>query len=273
MNITGAYKMNEYEEFAFDENELKQISIDDIKDDSGAIALTPEEILHNTRLAMRKRVAPWQNNHEFENENFTIEEVTKFITNVASYSIEESAALAIIYLTGSRVGEVIGNKFKDGTKWEGVRQKDIKVLDEPLGKVIKIRTMIEKHNDNQGANLKTFYRFRYKNAYIPVVELYKDLIELLEKYSDTLNDDDPELLLFPNVKYNGLRTRWHRFAIKCGVHVLRHWRASHLVRYHGFSEADLRLYFGWSKTSDLPTRYTHNAATTLISKSRVNLME
>lgn len=265
--------MNKEEEFEFDENELKKISIDDIKNDSDAIALTPEEILHSTRQAMKRKVAPWQNNHEFENENFTIQEVTTFIKNVSTYSLAESAALTVLYLTGSRVREIIGNKFKDGTEWGGIRQKDIKVLEEPLGKVIKIRTIIEKHNDNQGANLKSFYRIRYKNAYIPVIELYKDLIEILEAYSDTLKDNNPELLLFPNITYMGLRTRWYRLAVKCGVHVIRHWRASHLVRYHGFSEADLRLYFGWSKTSDLPTRYTHNAATTLISKSRVNLME
>jgi integrase/recombinase XerD len=44
---------------------------------------------------------------------------------------------------------------------------------------------------------------------------------------------------------------------KVWPHLLRHSRAWHLVKYNNFNERDLRLFFGWSSTSDMPNHYLH----------------
>ena len=52
-----------------------------------------------------------------------------------------------------------------------------------------------------------------------------------------------------------------RAALKAGIskrvypHLLRHSRATHLAKV--LTEAQLRIYFGWTKRSDIPARYVH----------------
>jgi len=49
-----------------------------------------------------------------------------------------------------------------------------------------------------------------------------------------------------------------RIRKKIHAHLFRHSRATHLARH--LKESELRLFFGWSKDSDMPARYIHLAS-------------
>lgn len=79
---------------------------------------------------------------------------------------------------------------------------------------------------------------------------------------------DPSAPLWPSQKSKNrpihYRTLWDlvkRYAKKAGIkkavcsHSLRHSRATHLARV--LREPELRIYFGWSKRSDMPATYVH----------------
>jgi len=46
-----------------------------------------------------------------------------------------------------------------------------------------------------------------------------------------------------------------RISKRVHSHLLRHSRATFLARF--FTEYQMRFYFGWSKTSEVPARYVH----------------
>lgn len=84
--------------------------------------------------------------------------------------------------------------------------------------------------------------------------------------------DDPEKYLFINfaTNYYGeqlndrtLRKKMKTFAKKAGIkknvfpHLLRHSRLTWLAQNENFNEMHLRIFAGWSPTSDMAHRYTH----------------
>ena len=48
-----------------------------------------------------------------------------------------------------------------------------------------------------------------------------------------------------------------RFHCNWNPHYIRHLRASHLTKYYGYSDTDLRTALGWASAS-MSARYTHS---------------
>ena len=65
------------------------------------------------------------------------------------------------------------------------------------------------------------------------------------------------------LKYSGIYFMLRRLAHDCGIskpirpHLLRHSRLDYLAKVDDFNERDLRIFAGWSKTSDMPNVYLH----------------
>jgi integrase len=54
-------------------------------------------------------------------------------------------------------------------------------------------------------------------------------------------------------------------------HYLRHLRASHLMKYNGFTPADLQQYFSW-RSAIMPFRYAQSDRRTIRERLRGNLL-
>lgn len=93
--------------------------------------------------------------------------------------------------------------------------------------------------------------------------------------------DDPESPLFINrgnafgrrLKYGGARERLLKAKRRAGIkkrvnpHHFRHSRAGDLDKA-GFNERDLRIFMGWSETSNMPSRYLHSGEREVDKKIR-----
>lgn len=240
--------------------------------------VTPEEekeaLTEQDLKAIKKDVSPSSDNWKFHNalmgEHVSIPDIIEKCQKIADDNLARGAALAFIYLSGSRVCEILGKTFKDGTIWKGIRIKDIQQIRVKGQDFLKIRTLIEKHIDNKF--IKTSYKIRYKYAYVPVNELYAPFLEILEAYSDTIESNEPDFPLFEAVKADTLYQATIRL-IGTNLHIFRHWRATHMVHYHNFTEPDLKRMFGWSKKSSLASNYTHTDDTYLMGKVATNFYD
>ena len=100
---------------------------------------------------------------------------------------------------------------------------------------------------------------------IRLVESVPDLQLWLNMHPRRSN---PDAFLWPNrpeasraLTVNRVNAILHSLALRAGIrkrvhpHLLRHSRATHLAKV--LTEAQLRIYFGWTKQSDVPARYVH----------------
>jgi len=160
-----------------------------------------------------------------------IEELEKVIKEIGN--IRDRALVSFIYITGSRVSEVV-KRFK---------VKDIK---------------IEKAND------RIFYVFRmyvqkrrekkeiYRMVGIPY-EKNKLFIDCILDYINKCKLKDNKLL-FEIDRKTVYRVVKKHFGFS--PHYLRHTRATHLVSEYGFTPQELKEHIGWSdiRTTSI---YTH----------------
>lgn len=98
---------------------------------------------------------------------------------------------------------------------------------------------------------------------IRLIESVHDLQLWLNVHPDREN---PKAWLWPNMNGKPLTTERFNGILKAAArkgginkrvysHLLRHSRATHLAKV--LTESQLRIYFGWTKTSDIPARYVH----------------
>ena len=263
------------------ENEIKDFSnsknFDNIvvgKDDRGDRDLTNEEIKTATKFAIRTRSRPWEKIAELLDEVPTLETLFDAFSQAARHDLQRSACLVVMYLTGSRIHEIIPTVFKDGSVWNGVRQRDFFVVENGDERYLKIRTVTQKRNENRKDNpkYKGIYRKIFKYSYIPINEMYAPFLKIVEAYSNSIKSKDKNFPIFHNLTYDRMYNFCKRFTFDSGLHIYRHWRTTHLATIHGFTEAELRAVLGWSKTSALPTRYTHINERSLMGKMNRKLI-
>lgn len=154
-------------------------------------------------------------------EILTEEEIELMIANART--LEEKCAIALLYELGCRSQELLGIKLSD-------------IIFDPFGAIIKIRG-------------KTGERR------IRVMKYYN----LLKKYIESKKISYEERIF--SFDENSLRNFLKRVAKASGIHkriypyVFRHSRATHLAKL--MTEQEMKLYFGWSKSSKMPARYVH----------------
>ncbi|MEM4973184.1 MAG: site-specific integrase [Candidatus Hadarchaeales archaeon] len=161
----------------------------------------------------------------------TEEEAARLVA--ACESLRNRALVHVLYESGGRASEVLGLKIGD-------------VEFDELGAVIVVKG-------------KTGSRR------IRLIESVPDLQRWLAVHPDKNNPDAP---LWPGrnggpISVEFLNTIVKRAAARAGItkrvhpHALRHARATHMAKF--LSEYQLRAYFGWTKSSNVPARYIHLA--------------
>ncbi|MEM2600623.1 MAG: tyrosine-type recombinase/integrase [Candidatus Hadarchaeales archaeon] len=166
---------------------------------------------------------------ELPREILTPEEIQRLLA--VCNSLRNRALVHVCYEGGLRAGEVLGLRVGD-------------VQFDRLGAVVIVK-------GKTGARR------------VRLIESVPDLQRWMAVHP---NRQDPRSLLFPSrdggvmtVEYFNLLLK--RLALSAGInkrvhpHLLRHSRATHLAKV--LTEDQLRVYFGWTKGSNVPARYVH----------------
>jgi len=156
----------------------------------------------------------------------------------SAVNLRDRAFLSCLWSTGARVGEIANARIKHF---------------EPTGKGNEAYLLL---------NGKTGMRR------VLLVEGVLDIMDWLKTHPKS---EDPNAFLFcvtmkehkgEQLSYGTtakiVKENMHKAGIKkrANPHSWRHGRATYLVS-KGFPEMQLRTYFGWSKTSDMPSVYAH----------------
>lgn len=165
--------------------------------------------------------------------------------------MRDRALIAVLYLTGGRVGEIVRQGFL-GTGRDGLTKEDITTIKQ--GKR-KYRIFTIRNLKNEKRKIKE----------LPVSEddpITKKLLEYVDVYTENLLKDEP---LFP------ISTRRARAIVEkhmgrgISPHYFRHMRLTHLARDKELNEWELATYAGW--TSAQPARhYVHDDPKKLFAK-------
>ena len=250
---------------------LDSVSLETLKEETkNEDILTNSEYDRISRLSNTERKIPWGNHNDLKSEIPRIEEVYSLCEKLAKKDLKKGACLVVLYLTGGRIGEIVGRDFDDKSHWNGIRLRDIEYHESQEGDFVTIKTIIEKSKVNRGI-IKTGkpYKILFKTAIIPVSDLYKPFFEILWLYlEDKKEESDLNQPVFPGVNYFNFYKYIKENIGGFGFHIFRHWRTTHLVQYHNFNEGELREYLGWDSKSSMPSVYTHSNKQIFLNKMR-----
>lgn len=154
----------------------------------------------------------------------------------------DRALVALTYLLGARISEIIGMKEEGKWKYEPItlEQLEEETFENQRFLVIKRVPAIKRRKNT----------VIYRN--IPIsYEKNTELIEIIGAYADTLNDGD---YLFNITRQRAWQIIKDNLGLFC--HYFRHLRSSHLVEHDGFTEGDLMRFHGWSSPS-MGATYVH----------------
>jgi integrase len=214
------------------------------------------------------KARPWGFNKAMTSEVPGFIEVSEFIREIARRRLELGAVCAISYLAGTRISELLGRKFGDGTSWAGIRWRDIIYDDSGELPVLKIRTICEKRNENWDiVKTKKTYQFIFKTMPIPHTADYLPILDVFYKFAEDKEQelDEP---IFKGITDDMVRAFLNSH-YQVGCHCFRDWRVTHAASFHHMNESELRTLFGWNDRSNMPSKYSHASAGIIASKLKI----
>lgn len=184
----------------------------------------------------------------------------------------DCALVALLFLTGARISELVGTKNRDikgAYKVEPLRRHQIEIGTQAGIKIIMIRDIpILKKKLKERQTLAGDYVSGYplRTVKLPY-DAEKDFIWYIEKYLDMI-PNDPDYILFPIGKGRALQIMYRYFG-RTFNHFWRHCRATDVSSYYGFSQIATKLFFKWSSTQQAE-RYTHITEDELLKLAHKN---
>lgn len=179
------------------------------------------------------------------------------------YRMDVATTLAIIYITGSRISEVIGYKYS------GIKKDELTITKKPFSfgdisyeqkngiwwwsfptRVLKNfkaekDMSLEKREKLLRVDKKKLIKIPYQETH----PLYP-LLQMIEKYMNSVVTNEEEIDRFKNYPFWDKSKRvLQRITTKelgINIHLLRHWRAKHLVEDYGYTTPDLIHTIKWN---------------------------
>ncbi|MDO8427948.1 MAG: tyrosine-type recombinase/integrase [Candidatus Diapherotrites archaeon] len=165
----------------------------------------------------------------------TEEEVLQLIDR--ANNLRDKALIYTLYESGARIGELLGLEIKDIVFGEHVTSITVK------GKTGQRRIPLVACT-NYLANWLTIHPFK-KN---PSAPLWPALYESAHTTLEPITHTTARKLLRVIAEKADIKKR-------VNPHSFRHSRATHLAKK--LTEAQLKMYFGWTQESDMASRYVH----------------
>lgn len=167
----------------------------------------------------------------------------------AHHHPQDRALLAALYDSGMRASEIASLEIRD-------------VAIDEFGAVLKLRK-----KDAQGRRKK---RLKTGGRHVRIIHATPYLVAWLNSHPLKHDENAPLFLSRSNRSFLGRLTgkSIHRMVVRMGErakfprpiwpHLFRHSRATEAAK-EGWTEAEMRAFFGWSKKSQMPARYVHLA--------------
>lgn len=243
---------------------------------------------HNVYQTKSKlKMKPWEkykelSASEYMNLDRLIEKIREVYMSNRVASKRAAALVAILYLTGCRVSELIREDETKVRKYvtstgeqrtvtypaptlEGLKLGDIKVRDSNNKKQYSAEELSQMdENDLQGcwiiitvfvkkerevAYRDVFIKYDKDSIYYPMLEVFLDYMTKRELF---FGDDNNKPVFTLNANYaKKLVAKFFNFS----PHAFRDLRATHLMRYNNFTVVELQQFFAW-KTATMPLHYT-----------------
>jgi integrase len=276
--------------------------------------VNPDETIKETcdkiDLQNRGKIAgasAWKNHRNLINSD-SVPSIKKVVETCKTLKEEHnrldySCALAIIFLTGSRISEVIGGSIfktfkykvdlenpatfrlgkmtKNGTQRYIAKRGKRKIGQRPSLKVSQIKVVLYsgvrclkivtpnlKHDNSKFVKEHPLYK--RKIAYIPTnSKKYKELLEFIDEYDTEFRKSYPnandEDSYFPSIVQSTFGGAMERW-FDCRFHIFRHSRASDLSNNAGLSDSELKQALKWTPTSNMASLYSHAEEKSVIKK-------
>ena len=161
----------------------------------------------------------------------TKEEVLKLIS--MTRNVRDRAFVSMLYETGCRIGEIL---------------------------FLRLHAV---EFDKHGAVISIPHFGKTGSRRVRIVSSVPSLQEWLNKHPDNKNSD-ARLWTGPRIKgmtYSAVLSMLRRLSEKANIskptnpHAFRHARATHLATH--LTEAQMKIYFGWTQSSDMAATYVH----------------
>lgn len=210
---------------------------------------------------------PWGYNIEAKHGRVpTDKEIASKIVEISQFDHHMAAFLAALYLTGSRLHEILPYTYKGVARGEitiekhGLRIKDIYGEEDQQGvRWVYIVARVQKSFKSQkDMSLEDREQILRQTIYRKPVILYAaddplyPILQVLDSYLDQFSSASPDTELFTFSRRKA--DRFMNQYLQVSPHNFRNWRATNLQRYYGFSASDLKAFFMW-RGSEMPLRY------------------
>ncbi len=221
-------------------------------------------------LATMNAGVPWSKYKGLNNEKLRRpEELINKIIAVSKVNIKLAALFSAIYLTGSRINEILEYEYRGknpdfkGIRKHGLRIKDIAIENDPVDNSDWwiMNTRVEKRRDVKGTYYKTSWsEYDEGNYCFPLIEILDNYIERVMKIN--LDEEQP-LFLF---KYRYAHKMIAKY-LRMNPHFIRDLRARHLVNFDNFTPQDLKKFFGWTNDA-MPMHYARSEESIIKNRLR-----
>lgn len=242
--------------------------------------------LNKTYLAQVKggHRKPWAKYMQRKSEKpMSYQEMVDMIESITKFNLRAAAFMSILYITGSRINELApykyDGKFKDEIKitkppilYGNIWSESDDTLPDGCGWVV-IKTRVEKINNikDTKATIEERTKELSKTTWKEQHFLYHPnsldypFLKIIGSYLEQNFVDAPKDTRIFTFGYEVAKRMCNRH-MKMNLHAIREIRADHLMRYYGFSTADLQAFIGW-KSADMALRYA--ASNTYAIKQRM----
>ncbi len=197
-------------------------------------------------------------------------EIIEKIVAVSKFNLKLAAFFSVLYITGSRINEILKYKYK-GKKEEYIgitkpgltfKNIDFEIDPEDESEWIMITSRVEKSK----AVDKIFHKIAWteydeENYIFPLIQILETYLE--QNFKDEEKDSEVQLFTF---SYQYAHVVLGKY-LKMNPHFVRDLRARHLVAYDGFTPQDLKKFFGWH-TIYMPMYYSRSEESIIKNRLR-----
>jgi len=186
-----------------------------------------------------------------------------YVKSIKQYKLKKrnAALIAMLYLTGARISELVGMKHESEFIVEPITKEQITQYTKNNELIFRIANLpVLKHRTDVTYDIES----QKDRKIVPrrtIDLIYKYEKEFIDIILDWLKEVKPGEPIFP-IGREMARQTCYKFHRKYN-HFWRHLRATHMMNDYGFTSLHLKQYFGWA-SAKMAEKYSHLDTNTLL---------